>query len=248
MVYPVSLVGSPQDKKYGELIPQALHSVSIDLACSLPPSELAKLYRTIEAALPDMPNRAVQFVSAYESEGADAIAFEMAIIAARLIGKRVLFIDTSPASARVRQQETLTTNPVPLDTLLLTGRPPHEAIAQVAGTELYVAMLHAREDQDYPSASLTALEAAIDNLRPSFDLIVVDSPAILTDAFSMALAKLVDGSILVVEAERTRAPVALECKRLIDSAGGRIIGSILNRRRYYIPKFLYRLLYPQTSV
>ncbi len=253
MSLPVSILenNARDDRQHGHgaLVRQALHSVSIDLSCTLPPSELAKLYRTIEAALPGMPNRVVQFISAYKNEGADKIAFEMAVITARLIGKRVLFIDTSQATQEIIATQNLPDDVgIPLDTLLLTGRPPHEAIAQVAGTELYVAKLHARDGEQYASASLNAVEMAISHMRNSFDLIVLDSQAVLTDAFSIALAKLVDGSILVIEAEQTRALVAAESKRLIDAAGGRVIGAILNRRRYYIPKALYRILYPHTDL
>lgn len=225
-----------------ELVPQALYSARIDLSCRLPHAELTRLYRMIETALPQTPHRIVQFVSAYEGEGAAEIAFETAVITARLIGKRVLYIDTSPAQSLSyrRFPHTLGT---PLETLLLTARPPHEAIVQVEGTDLYFAMLHGQGEDGMSQVSLSAIEKTLSHLRLGFDLIVLDSQAVLTEAFGMALAGLVDGSVLVVEAEGTRAPVALECRRLIEAGGGYVIGSVLNRRRLYIPKALYRLLY-----
>ena len=78
--------------------------------------------------------------------------------------------------------------------------------------------------------------------------ISANSGAILTDAFGMALSKLADGSVMVIEAERTRAPVAAECKRLIEDGGGRLLGAVMNRRRLYIPDYLYRLLYQRVSI
>jgi len=65
---------------------------------------------------------------------------------------------------------------------------------------------------------------------------------------ALALAKLADGSVMIVEAERTRAPVAAECKRLIEASGGRLLGAVMNRRRLYIPDMLYRLLYQRVSI
>ena len=242
MTLPITRILPSQGETYGAVIPQALYSATIDLSCHLPHNELTKLYRAIETALPHTRHRIVQFVSAYAGEGANQIAFETAVIAARLIGKRVLFIDTSPAQSisHHRFPDSIAT---PLDTLLLTARPPHEALVQAEGTELYFAMLHAKDEAEFSPVSLTAIEKALRNLRTSFDLIVLDSQAILNEAFGMALAGLVDGSILVVEAESTRAPVAAESRRLIEASGGLVIGAVLNRRRFYIPNFLYRLLY-----
>ena len=96
--------------------------------------------------------------------------------------------------------------------------------------------------------SLSAIERALENLRLNFDLIIVDSQAIMSDAFGMALSTLADGSVMVIEAERTRAPVAKECKRLIESSGGRLLGAVMNRRRLYIPDRLYRLFYQRVSI
>lgn len=229
-----------QESHGGAIIPQVHQTVVIDLTVTLPQRELTQLFRTIEAALPDVSNRVVQFASAYDSEGASTIAFETAIIAAQMMGKRVLFIDTGTSQLDVYGSfsDNIST---PLDTLLLSGRPPYEAIAQAAGTELYVTRLRQRDGDGVPTASLTIMEQALENLRPVFDLIVIDSPAILKDAYAIAFSKLAHGSILVVEAERTRAPVAAETKRVIESGGGRVIGSVLSNRRFYIPKFIYRL-------
>jgi Mrp family chromosome partitioning ATPase len=222
---------------------QVRNSVIVDLSIALPYGELARLYRGIETALPDNPNRVIQFASAYAGEGSGAIAFETAVIAAQMMGKRVLFIDTGMSQVDVSYdfRETIA---MPLDTLLLNGRPPYEAIAQAAGTELYLTRLRQRGDNEFPTASLSAMEKVLESLRPLFDLVVIDSQGVMNDAFGIAFAKLADASILVVEAERTRAPVAAECKRMLEAAGGRVIGSALSRRRFYIPKFIYRLFYP----
>jgi Mrp family chromosome partitioning ATPase len=247
MPLPLAFRAPPTLRNQDALVPQPAQSLVIDLSCTLPHGELTKLYRAIETALPDTQHRVVQFVSAYESEGASLIAFETAVIAARLVGKRVLFIDTAPAQLKSSRRLPPRVG-IPLDTLLLTGRPPREAIAQADGVELYFATLRERGPDGFTTASLSAVESALANLRTSFDLILIDSQAIFRDAFGMALAKLVDGSILVIEAERTRGRVAIESKRLIEASGGRMIGSILNKRRFYIPRALYRFLYARQAV
>ena len=51
----------------------------------------------------------------------------------------------------------------------------------------------------------------------------------------------VDG-VIFVEAEKTRWQVALAAKEKIIKHGGNILGIVFNRRRYYIPRFIYRHL------
>ena len=56
------------------------------------------------------------------------------------------------------------------------------------------------------------------------------------------LARFADQAILVIEAERVRWQVLKsDCKKLTD-AGVVIKGAILNKRKDYIPQWLYRKL------
>jgi Mrp family chromosome partitioning ATPase len=52
----------------------------------------------------------------------------------------------------------------------------------------------------------------------------------------------VDGVVLVVEAEKTRWPVAENVRDKIKGSGGNILGIVLNKRRYYIPEWVYKKL------
>ncbi len=73
--------------------------------------------------------------------------------------------------------------------------------------------------------------------------IIVPNSGVLNDELGQSLAKLADATILVAEAENTRAPVAQEVKRLINSLGGKVIGAVLVGRRLYIPEFVYKIFY-----
>ena len=72
--------------------------------------------------------------------------------------------------------------------------------------------------------------------RHHYDFVIIDAAA-SSDGF--ALARHVDGVILVVEAEYTRWPVVQNFKDRLVSSGANILGVVLNKRRYYIPSFLY---------
>ncbi len=72
---------------------------------------------------------------------------------------------------------------------------------------------------------------------------IIPNSGVLKDEVAQSIAKQVSGSVLVVEAERTRAPVTKEVKRLVSSVGGKIIGTVMVGRKFYIPKWLYNILY-----
>jgi len=58
----------------------------------------------------------------------------------------------------------------------------------------------------------------------------------------MQIADLMDGVILVVEAEKTRWEVASRAKEDLLQANSKILGVILNRRQFHIPEWLYKTL------
>lgn len=91
-------------------------------------------------------------------------------------------------------------------------------------------------------ASTLGFTNLIDDLRQQFDLIIFDSPSAIGSTDAIALAAASDGVVLVVEAEKTRRQVVQEIKTRMEKAGGNILGVILNKRRNYIPRFIYRRL------
>ena len=79
-------------------------------------------------------------------------------------------------------------------------------------------------------------------VRESYDFIVLDAPPIHGFPDSRALCGKVDGVVLVMEAGKTRQQAALSAKRQLEEAGGKILGVVLNKRKFYIPEFIYRRL------
>jgi Mrp family chromosome partitioning ATPase len=78
-------------------------------------------------------------------------------------------------------------------------------------------------------------------MSKQYDYVVLDGPPIDEAPESIALSSKVDGVILVIDASRTRGKIALRAKKRIEESGGRLLGAVLNRRRYYVPDWLYRM-------
>jgi capsular exopolysaccharide synthesis family protein len=90
--------------------------------------------------------------------------------------------------------------------------------------------------------TVTRLRVVIDQLRSRFRWIVFDAPPATVYPDAATLGAVSDSAILVVEAERTRREVANEARRLLSASGVSFLGAVINRRRFHIPDFLYRML------
>jgi len=78
--------------------------------------------------------------------------------------------------------------------------------------------------------------------RSRFEYVLLDCRSSGVGSEAVAVAQHVDGIILVVEANRTRNQQLKFTEHQLQLAGGNILGYVLNKRRYLVPEWLYRLL------
>ena len=82
----------------------------------------------------------------------------------------------------------------------------------------------------------------IRTMRESFDYVILDTPPVTLFSDAQVIGRLADGVILILESGKTRRQVALKAISEIQASGGNLLGAVLNKRKYYIPKWLYRRL------
>ena len=85
-------------------------------------------------------------------------------------------------------------------------------------------------------------QAMIETSKKKFDYIILDAAPIGSCSESQAICSKVDGVLLVIEAGQTRRQVAQRAKKELADAGGRLLGVVLNKRKYYIPNWIYKRL------
>ena len=90
--------------------------------------------------------------------------------------------------------------------------------------------------------ALRAFSEALPVLRREYSLIICDLPPLLEHRPAMRIAALMDGVILVVEAEKTHYEVANKVRESLAQADSNVLGVILNKRRFHIPEWLYKRL------
>ncbi len=221
----------------GMIPPEAQGIRRIDM--SMPPaadhSELVGLYTALEAALLPEQGMVVQFVSVAAHEGCAEIARGMCQVAAVQLGKRVLLLDEaiSPPGPEMPMLASSAEATAHLSEA-------EKFITKMRGTELYLGLLREVATASPPMEAVRRFAAVLNDLRPVFDLVMVVPPPMQTDPFARVLARHIDGSVLVVEAEQTRGTVAAQMQDQISLGGGVVLGSVLNRRRQHLPRWLRR--------
>ena len=197
--------------------------IPIPVARFLPVQPTAEL--VFGLARPDRGCATVQIVAARSGDGTTALARDMAVVAAGPAGLRVLLVCVEPTN----NWPGSLMNPTRLMDLDAAG------LRQVADSTLRIAALMQGE------APLTWL-GRLRDWRPSFDLIVLDSPAIDRSAACVLLAPHVDTTLLVVGAETTPMEAVAALRNRLCHPGGTVKGMLFNKQRRHLPRVLDAML------
>ncbi len=147
--------------------------------------------------------RTIGVTSCNRGEGVSTVAAELAQSAAQCGERRVLLVDCNLQHPSVHRRFAVSMCPGLAD-VLREGADEWPAIqaSPLANLSLLPAgKADAHRPWHYEAAQLPAIVQA---LRGDFDLVVFDMPAVLEEASAGGIASLLDGVLLVVEAERIR--------------------------------------------
>lgn len=212
--------------------------VDINYKPQLPVARITALLNALENTLSPSVNNLVFFAGTDGGTDAGLIAFEAAFTAALQRATPVLFLhmsDTTDGFLNKLEAETA----ISLDEFIMNGGGTVSPFISLRHGGLFYAGLN-KFGQNMQQQALRAL---LQKLREQFGLIVTYSNAALTDGSLAALAGLADGTVLVAQAEQTRYPVAKQLRQTVEDQNGKVIGAVLSRQRFYIPRWLYALLY-----
>jgi Mrp family chromosome partitioning ATPase len=91
-------------------------------------------------------------------------------------------------------------------------------------------------------AGIDRFQSQLSDLGTQFDYVLIDAPPLNSFAEAALLGRMTDGVVMVLHANKTRRDAALKAKTVLEAAGVRILGAVLNKRKFPIPEFLYRRL------
>ena len=179
--------------------------------------------------------------SAWPGEGVSFVAFHTAVSLAKGLENSVLLVD---ANFKHPVLHKLFNNPntVGLSDILSTGIEIHRAIRPTYMP--YLAFLPSGGPLLDPAQFFRSerFEEVLNEMRARFDYIIFDTPPVSRYADCLVMGPKVAQVLLVVRAHATKRQVVEHAKDEITKHGGKLLGVVLNRRRFFIPDFLYKHL------
>lgn len=203
--------------------------------------EGVRLYQNLHRMLPELQKRSLQFIGSHDGEGTSTVIRILAIASAIKFGQSVFLMETD----RYHPSQQLFFNLTPglgWQEGVQGDGPIDRVLYRIESTSLFISPMSRNPDSHPEIYHSKQFDRFWDQLRDRFDLILVDSPPAAKSPDGLAICDKVDGVILVLEAEKTRWPVVEKVKEEIIQHGGNLLGVIFNKRRYYIPHFIYKRL------
>jgi len=206
----------------------------------LEPDKTINLYRSINTLLPDARQKVIQFIGSAEGEGTSSIARAFALLAVTQFGKSVLLLDADALNPS--QAAFFNVSPeYSFEDVLREDKDVHDAIYPVNSQSLFIGSLSSSASSITQIVDFLGKDTFCEKLQ-DFDFILFDSPPATLSPEGLALARVVDGVVFVLEAEKTRGPVAESVMEKIKQNGGNVLGVVVNKRRHRIPGFVYERL------
>jgi capsular exopolysaccharide synthesis family protein len=185
--------------------------------------------------------RVLAVTGSHPGEGVSTVAANLAAVLARAGDGKVLLIDANlghPSVHRIFRQKLA---PGLID-VLKDGQTGEEAIIPSPVQNLDI--LSAGTANGDPSGIFSSgrLPSFLDSAKKDYRFVVIDLPTVNQASWAVRLASLCDGVALVVEAERSRREVAQRVKEQLLNSRAKVLGIVINKRRFRIPGWLYHRL------
>jgi len=211
----------------------ALETRRVELAVVREPgSALAEAFRALRTSVllssAPQPPQALLVTSSQPGEGKSCTTLNLGLALAQR-GGQVVIVDADLRQAAIGPTLGLVAEKG-LSSLLTGADGLDEVLQRVEWVpNLWVLPAGARPPNPAELLSSTSMESMLNELRRRFDHIVMDSPPLLLVTDPTILSNLVDGVVLVVENEATTRGALIRACRVLESAGGRILGVVLNK-------------------
>ena len=196
-----------------------------------PWSSAAEAYHTVRTwiQLAQPPVRSVLVTSASAREGKSTTAANLAVSFAQL-GRHVLLVEADlrhPSLHRIFgdvQGQGLTD-------VLVRGVEWSSVVHEAPMDNLKVLFAGACPLNPTELLSMARLKHLLEHWKTCFDLVIFDSPVVLSIPDVMILAPMLDSVLLVHAQGRSTRAMAVETKQLLERAGAKLLGIVFNNVR-----------------
>ncbi|MCB9826584.1 MAG: polysaccharide biosynthesis tyrosine autokinase, partial [Planctomycetes bacterium] len=194
------------------------------------PGLLAETYRKLRASIRhehrNDPIRTLAITSPTQGEGKSLTTMNLAVTMAQA-GERVLVIDGDLRRPSVHRLAGTNREPG-LSDVLGGSLGWREAVVEGPTSGLFVLPAGGGRDRAAAALESSAMTTLLTEARAAYDCVLVDVPPVLAVSDALAFFHHLDAVFLLVRAGRYGEDVPREAAELIERAGGRLRGVILN--------------------
>lgn len=194
-------------------------------------SAYAEALRTVRTAIHfsnvDAPPKVVMVTSSVPGEGKTTFCVSLGRVLAKA-GNKVLLIDADMRRPRVRAQSGADTAKPDLAQVLAGEASAGASIQKdVSGMDMIIAHTKTPNPQDLLASQ--QMERLLQNLRTSYDLIIIDTPPVMAVADAAMVAKVADTCIYLVRWASTPREMVLNGLKQLRSFNVKIAGTVLTQ-------------------
>lgn len=205
--------------------------------------QLIKNVNTLSAIKGDLVSlikglKTVYITSVFDGEGKTTAALQLAYGLTISERSKVLLVDLNCLNPTLHDVFQTTLSPGLMD----TGNSSSEVDKAIRSTEFHrldVLTYGEKPAGNREKTSAFFSSELIRNLQQYYDYIVLDGHSISGASDAALSAVYFDGTLVVVECEKTKWEVLQFAVEKLTNSGANVLGVILNKRKYYIPSFLY---------
>ncbi|WP_123041931.1 CpsD/CapB family tyrosine-protein kinase [Cohnella candidum] len=198
-----------------------------------PYSQVSDTFRSlrnmIATSAGEKDRKIIAVTSAEPSEGKTTVAVNLAIASAQT-GKKVLLIDANLRQPGLHQTFSVS-NHNGLSSVLLQSAGLAESVKDVGIPLLTVLTSGPAPVLSGDPLDSSAMDALLKQARAEYDLVIIDSPALLALADASTVAMKSDGVLWVLHSGISRKAKALEAKKLLARLDAKVIGCVLNKAK-----------------
>jgi Mrp family chromosome partitioning ATPase len=200
-----------------------------------------ELKSRLEIKVPDESLKAILFTGSSHHTGVSMTAHGYADYLASAFPYKVLLIQITPDSTQTDQNDAIH-QPNELSNMFCSYSKMASDSSQNSNGSLFAVSCTKEALKTNGLFQSIRLDEVLQSMRESFDYVILDAPPVNLFSETRMLCKKFDGVILVLEFGKTRKQVAQRVKQELETAGANFLGVVINKRKHYIPKWIYKRL------
>lgn len=193
-------------------------------------SYIIEQFRTIRTnikfTMPDEPLKTILITSSTPGEGKSTNAANIGVVFAQE-DKRVLIIDADMRKPTLHHTFK-TFNKVGLSNILARKSALHEAVQETFVIGLDVITSGPIPPNPAELLSSKVLDALLQHVKNDYDMIIIDSPPLLSVTDAQILANKCDGTIIILNTGVVDKRAVKKAKALLSASRTKILGVVLN--------------------